>query len=99
MNARFSKHALCSVLLILVGGFAAGADWPTYQGDYARSGISREVLARSFTEIWRTRSPRPPRLAWPGSAKWDGYHKVEGLKDRMVFDSLTVERLPGRAQA
>ena len=63
-------------------------DWPTYRGDAARSGISREKLPGRLEEAWRHESPHPPRLAWPGSAKWDGYHKVEGLKDRMIFDRV-----------
>jgi len=27
-------------------------------------------------------------MAWPGAAKWDGWAKIYGLKDRMIFDRV-----------
>ena len=62
------------------------ADWPTYQHDYARSGVARESLLAPFTDGWVHRSRHAPRPAWRGEAKWDGYNKVYDLKSRQIFD-------------
>ncbi len=64
------------------------ADWPTYRRDNARSGFTPEALSFPLQESWVYRSRRPPRLAWPGPSKWDGWHKIRGLKDRMLFDRV-----------
>tara|TARA_B100000809_G_scaffold78813_2_gene76747 strand:+ start:476 stop:1870 length:1395 start_codon:yes stop_codon:yes gene_type:complete len=63
-------------------------DWPTYQHDSARSAITGEKLGSKLTEAWVYRPKRPPHIAWPGAAKWDGWAKIYGLKDRMIFDRV-----------
>jgi outer membrane protein assembly factor BamB len=62
------------------------ADWPTYQGDYARSGVSDDPLPRRLLESWSWKSPQRPQPAWQGEAKWDGYNKVYDMKARQIFD-------------
>ena len=75
--------AICLFGLIAVG---QAADWPTYQHDYARTGVARESLLAPFTDGWVHRSRHAPRPAWRGEAKWDGWNKVYDLKSRQIFD-------------
>ena len=75
--------AICLFGLIALG---QAADWPTYQHDYARTGVARESLLAPFTDGWVHRSKHAPRPAWRGEAKWDGWNKVYNLKSRQIFD-------------
>ena len=75
--------AICLFGLIAVG---QAADWPTYQHDYARTGVAKESLLAPFTDGWVHRSRHAPRPAWRGEAKWDGWNKVYDLKSRQIFD-------------
>ena len=78
--------ALLVLALQLSGGRAAATDWPTFRGDYSRSGVSTDPLPEGITEAWVWRSPQPPRPAWQGEAKWDGWNKVFDMKARQIFD-------------
>lgn len=60
--------------------------WPTYRGDFARSGISTDPLPERMAEAWVWKSSQPPRPAWQGEAKWDGWNKVFDMKARQIFD-------------
>jgi outer membrane protein assembly factor BamB len=82
------RHGLLSPLLALalVAPVAHATDWPTYAGNYARSGVSPDPLPASPAEAWVWTSPQPPQPAWQGEAKWDGYNKVFDLKPRQIFD-------------
>ncbi len=75
--------AICLFGLAVLG---RAADWPTYQHDYARTGVARESLLAPFTDGWVHRSRHAPRPAWRGEAKWDGWNKVYDLKSRQIFD-------------
>ena len=75
--------AICLFSLVTLG---QAADWPTYQHDYARTGVARESLLAPFTDGWVHRSRHAPRPAWRGEAKWDGWNKVYDLKSRQIFD-------------
>ncbi|MDP6795049.1 MAG: PQQ-binding-like beta-propeller repeat protein [Verrucomicrobiota bacterium] len=81
-----SLRYLSLFFLIGVPVFGQAADWPTYQHDYARSGVARESLLTPFTAAWVHRSRHAPRPAWRGEAKWDGYNKVYDMKSRQIFD-------------
>ena len=61
-------------------------DWPTYGGDHARSGIQTDRLAPPLQLAWQFVPKQPPRPAWQGEAKWDGWNKVYDLKHRQDFD-------------
>jgi len=76
-----------ALALGLSGGLAVQAtDWPTYRGDYARSGVSPDALPSKPVETWKWKSAHPPQPAWQGEAKWDGWNKVFDLKPRQIFD-------------
>lgn len=78
--------SLLAALAALAVPRPAAADWPAYQADNARSGVSPDPLPTTLTEVWSWRSPHPPQPAWQGEAKWDGWNKVYDLKPRQVFD-------------
>lgn len=80
--------SVASILTWLLGvACLQAADWPTYRGDYARSGVSSDPIpASGMTEAWVWRSVHPPRPAWQGEAKWDGWNKVYDMKPRQIFD-------------
>lgn len=72
--------------LLLGCAIGHAGDWPTYRGDYARSGVSTDAFPERVEEAWVWRSPQPPRPAWQGEAKWDGWNKVFDMKARQIFD-------------
>ncbi|MBL9172866.1 MAG: PQQ-like beta-propeller repeat protein [Verrucomicrobiales bacterium] len=65
---------------------ASASDWPTYRADNSRSGVSPDDVPGVVSEAWVWRSRQPPRPAWQGEAKWDGWNKVFDLKARQTFD-------------
>lgn len=73
-------------LAVWIVGGATAEDWPTYAKDYARGAATTEELELPLTEMWAYHAVTPPTQAWPGPAKWDGWSKTYGLKDRMLFD-------------
>ncbi|MCF6283851.1 MAG: PQQ-binding-like beta-propeller repeat protein [Candidatus Hydrogenedentes bacterium] len=77
----------CLLILALSLGFStAHADWPTYRHDMARSGIASDALGTHLEEAWVHKPTHPPKPAWPGPARRDGWHKSDPLKARMIFD-------------
>ena len=80
-----SRH-FPAIYLFSLAALGQAADWPTYQHDYARTGVAKESLLAPFTDGWVHRSRHAPRPAWRGEAKWDGYNKVYNLKSRQIFD-------------
>ncbi|MCZ6794065.1 MAG: PQQ-binding-like beta-propeller repeat protein [Planctomycetota bacterium] len=80
------KRVLVFSVLAAFSPSATAGDWPTYMGDASRSGVSPDPLEPPLAEAWSFHTPLPPQPAWPDAAKWDGWHKVWGLKTRMTFD-------------
>ncbi len=78
--------SLCTALAVFTLSVPALADWPTYRGDNARSGISKDSLSIPLNEAWTFQSKHQPDPAWKGEAKWDGWNKVYDLKSRQTFD-------------
>jgi len=54
-----------SVVMLFLAAGAMGDDWPCYQNDARRSGVTREALARDLKCAWRYESAARPRPAWP----------------------------------
>lgn len=82
------RHAITLYAALAFVGvcLTAQADWLTYRGDNARSGISTDALSVPLTNTWTFQSKHPPEPAWKGEAKWDGWNKVYDLKSRQTFD-------------
>jgi len=58
------KSLLVLVFLVVLPPIVR-ADWPTYQHDAARSGVTKESLTFPLTKRWVYRPAQPPRPAWP----------------------------------
>jgi len=89
---KFARHlgtflAAFTCLGALSSGPARAEDWPAYQHDNCRSGITSEHLKLPLREAWRYRSLGPPQPAWPDPAKKD--YAAEGgrvLRPRTTYD-------------
>jgi len=72
--------------LLLTAATFGGADWPTFRGDAARTGASKQDLAFPLTEEWVHTDSGRPQNAWPGPARHDLYSKTMNLTPRLWFD-------------
>lgn len=61
-------------------------EWNTWRGGIDRGGVLEEALPAGLGEAWVFQSKYPPQPAWPGPARRDGWHKVDNLKPRVIFD-------------
>jgi len=78
------RALLISVLFTSVTQRAAG-DWPTYRGEYHRSGLSSEAIELPMVERWVHQAALPPQPAWPEMpARLDVYRNVT-LGPTVVF--------------
>ena len=81
------KNLVVSIFFFISSGLGIADTWPTYRHDSARSGITSEnVNLASLEQLWIYQSKFPPQPAWLGPAKRDGWHKVDNLKPKMIFD-------------
>ena len=55
--------------LALVAGSLDAADWPTYQGDAERSGVTAGQLELPLAPRWSYQTSQPPMPAWPEPGK------------------------------
>ena len=66
-----------TVVLFVCVELAMAGDWPTYQHDNARSGVTDEPLSTSLSQQWVFRSIAPPEPAWPPpQTSWTELSKV-----------------------
>ena len=77
-------QAACLVACIARGAWAE--DWPTYQHDNQRSGISSEQLRFPLKEAWRHTARHAPRPAWPLPAKANLWANVRDIKPAVTHD-------------
>jgi hypothetical protein len=78
--------SLIFVMSVTVTKPLAAEDWPTYRHDISRSGVTSEEIKPPLEKQWEFSTPNPPLRAWPGPARRDGWHKVDNLKPRVIFD-------------
>ena len=86
---RFDAIAstLALTLLVCLTHPLKGEDWPTYQHDNRRSGVTGEQLRFPLERNWEIR-PVAPKTAWSGPAKWDAYANIVNLKSMRNFDPV-----------
>jgi len=65
---------------------AVAGDWPTYEFDYARSGVTDEQVGTDLGLIWRFESAQNPRPAWPEPARNDYGHGIKEIRTLVVHD-------------
>ena len=91
-------HTGLFLLLILCAHIAGAEDWPVYQHDNYRSGVTQEVIdPLTLKETWAYRSPQPPQTAWHGPAKWDAYANINGLQSMRNYDPVFFPIIVGDA--
>lgn len=84
---RLGRLAWIGLLSGLLPGRLLALDWPTYQHDYQRSGLTQEILEFPLTQGW-VHQAKPPASAWTDPPKADYYTSVPQLplKPRLGFD-------------
>ena len=93
-----NKLTLSAYILILAMGFfqpVVAEDWPTYQHDNRRSGVTAETLPEGLAEAWVYRSPSQPKTSWTPPAKWDAFSGNSGLQPMRNFDSAFFVTVKG----
>lgn len=85
MSIRRSFCCLLYCPLFLVTTVGA-SDWPTYQHDHARSGVSSETLDTPLYEKWVHVAGHGPCPAWPAPAEQDYWHQLMKLVPRVTYD-------------
>ncbi len=86
MNRLTSLTTLTAMILGIVLSPTRADDWPAYQHDNHRSGVTPARLSFPLTQAWVYQSPAPPATAWPGPAPWDSYAGKIGLTPMRNFD-------------
>ncbi|MGB7344374.1 MAG: PQQ-binding-like beta-propeller repeat protein [Pirellulaceae bacterium] len=76
----------CVLLAVMLIPATVLADWPTYQHDVRRSGVTDESLSFPLKQTWVRQSQRPPDPAWTGPAKWDAWAGNRELQSMRNFD-------------
>lgn len=72
--------------LLLAAIVTHAEDWPAFQHDNRRSGVTTEQLPMPLREAWHYASPVPPQTAWTAPAKWDAFSANKGLQSMRNFD-------------
>ncbi|MCK4294941.1 MAG: PQQ-binding-like beta-propeller repeat protein [Planctomycetes bacterium] len=85
-----NKHAVYAFLcaLLSVCGLALGDDWPTFNHDNHRSGLTGERLQLPLKQAWVFKAPHRPAPAWPPPAKHDFWHRHHNLRATVTYDRV-----------
>jgi len=86
MRNRYRMLTLMSIMTFLTTNASRGDDWPTYNHDNARSGITSEQLPATLSECWRFQSNHAPEPAWPPPAAQDFWHNHNQLRPTVIYD-------------
>ena len=65
MSSRISVFFCAAIASISLNTSLLGADWPTYRHDFARSGVTEEMLPGSLHLQWKYIAAHRPKPAWP----------------------------------
>ncbi|MBN2374790.1 MAG: PQQ-binding-like beta-propeller repeat protein [Sedimentisphaerales bacterium] len=85
----FRLAVITGSLMVLVGNPAnvRGEDWPTYQHDFSRSGITQEQLKLPLKQAWKYEPQVILQSAWPEPALHDfHWHQEFYMKPRVIYD-------------
>ena len=83
----FYRLVVITVAVLIVGGSAGAADWPTYMHDNQRSGVTTEQFELPLNPVWVRDTLRSPRPAWAETPAlqnfWGGSY---GHRTRVLYD-------------
>jgi outer membrane protein assembly factor BamB len=82
--------------VMLAASMAAAEDWPTYQHDVARTGVTAEPVRPPLVECWKFQSRYAPRPAW-GDPKPVPIEGIPELRRRHFDDVYQVVVAGGAA--
>ncbi len=77
---------ICLAIASIVCNLAMAEDWPTYQHDNQRSGVTSEHLNLPLGELWRYTSRHEAQPAWPAPAKQDFWNRIQNLNPLVTYD-------------
>jgi len=95
-------------LVLLFRSAVCGADWPTYQHDNARSGVTSGRLEPPLSPVWVFESPHPPARGWGdpeegevwsygvtrvGRVRYDDSYHVAAVGDAVYFASSAENKV------
>ncbi len=83
--AKFTAFTFFYMFLTLCTLVRAG-DWPTFNHDNHRSGVTDERLELPLKESWVFKATHPPEPAWPEPAKQDFWHYYDDLRPTVTYD-------------
>ncbi len=75
------------IFLTLISGLTMASDWPSYQHDNLRSGITADQLnAPTLSQSWIFTAKARPQPAWHGKMERDSYAKRSFQADTYDYD-------------
>ena len=78
---------ICTCVMGMSLSQVQAEDWPTFQHDNRRSGVTGEHLPATLIRHWQV-SADVPKTAWSGPAKWDSFANKVNLKPMRNFDPV-----------
>ncbi|MBZ0254440.1 PQQ-binding-like beta-propeller repeat protein, partial [bacterium] len=92
------KNFIVCFFISLLSFNASADNWPTYQHDFNRSGVTTERLAFPLEPVWFYQARQSPQRAWDDPNPIDYWQRIENVPPRMTFDrayhaSIADERL------
>lgn len=89
-TGRDNLRTILAITILVLPLWAArtlAGDWPTYRGDYRRSGVAAQPLTLPLHEAWVHKAAHPPQPAWPElPATVDVWHRIQGLAPTTTYD-------------
>jgi len=82
---KFTAFTFFCMFLTFCGP-ALAEDWPTFNHDNHRSGVTGERLEPPLKESWVFKAMHPPKPSWPGPAKQDFWHYHYDLRPTVTYD-------------
>ncbi len=84
------RHAACFLLFSFLTFCCVvrGDDWPTFNHDNRRSGVSGEQFKTPLRRAWTFEACHPPAPAWPRPARQDYWHRLENLRATTTYDQV-----------
>lgn len=82
----YRQFTFVSIMALLIANVSCGGDWPTYNHDKARSGVTSEQLTMPLSECWRFQTNHHPQPAWSPPAAQDFWHNYDQLRPTVIYD-------------